>query len=127
VDCQGRLISRTELAEKAQRAGLNITARTLRYWASVGLIPKPVYGERGKALYPEALLDELRVIDKLRKPRSISAIKEWLEKPVIEELSVGEKRFQIIANLGKSFSQGREYSLKLTRCGQYVLSIKSGR
>jgi len=124
VTCQATLISRAELAAKAQAAGLNITVRTLRYWASVGLIPKPIYREHGKAYYPADLLHELSVIEALRRGRRVEAIKQWLKQPIIEELELGGKRFQIVANLGEFIAGNKRYVIKLTRCSAYLFSIK---
>lgn len=60
------LVSRAELAGRAQDLGLKVTERTLRYWAYRGLIPKPALRE-GRAYYSLSLLGDLRAIESLRR------------------------------------------------------------
>lgn len=68
----------------ARARGIDIGERTLRYWAQVGLIPKPlkVKGKGNRAFYPASLVDRLAAIKALRG-LSVEEIKRTLGRPVI--------------------------------------------
>jgi len=72
------LVSRGQLAELANQSGMNITERTLKFWAGRGLIPKPIIISR-RAHYPVSLLERLRIIESLRR-KSIAEMKDVAEQ-----------------------------------------------
>lgn len=76
MNCQeiaNKLVTRQELAKEARARGVNVTERTLRYWAMRGLIPKPVIKQR-RACYPLSLLETLEKIEPLRR-KTIEQVK----------------------------------------------------
>ena len=72
--CQEELVDRGKIAEMARSSGLNVSVRTLRFWASRRLIPQPIIVHK-KACYPISILESLRRIEALR-PKTIEQIKE---------------------------------------------------
>ena len=112
------LIHREELVSLAQREGLVLTSRTVRYWASMGWIPQPwrVEGEGFRAFYPKSLLKRLRVLAALR-PRRLRELKDNLSE--IETMQFGEEMFDVLPAIAQ-WERGN------TRCSLRMLSDGSG-
>jgi hypothetical protein len=71
-----KLVTRDSLARIARAEGMNVTDRTLRYWAMRGLIPKPIIKDR-KACYPISLISILRKIEPLRR-KTIEEVRDMV-------------------------------------------------
>jgi DNA-binding transcriptional MerR regulator len=71
------LITRAELARQAQIEGMNVTERTIRYWAGENLLPRPVRlrGHGTRAFYSTDLLEMVRALVALR-PAKIKSLRE---------------------------------------------------
>lgn len=78
VDSRMTVITRKELAKKAHDAGMNITERTLRFWAMKGLIPKPIIHNR-RAYYDDGLMEKLQLIESMRA-KSLQEMKDIVWK-----------------------------------------------
>jgi len=121
-DADDGFVSRAELSELAQKEGLNISVRTLRYWAQKGFIPRPTrkpgYGNR--AFYHKSLLERLRILAALR-PANIQALRR--DASAAEIMKFGESQFEIAAG-GTSWQEaGREFSMHRLANGQGILLI----
>lgn len=117
------LITRAELARRAQAEGLDVTERTIRYWAGQNLLPRPVRlrGQGTRAFYPVDLLDLVRALVALR-PAKIRSLREQVcemrAKPT-ELLEVGEQQFKVLSTPISWSGKGFEYRL-------YALADNSG-
>lgn len=117
------LITRKELAVLAQAEGLDLSVRTLRYWAQKGLIPRPtlIEGAGNVAFYPVALLERLRILAALR-PARIQALKSKLLAE--ETLDFGDKRFVVTPPLAQWQRNGSEYEIRFLANGAGMLLIQ---
>ncbi len=117
------LITRAELARRAQAEGLDVTERTIRYWAGRNLLPRPVRlrGRGTRAFYPVDLLNLVRALVALR-PARIKSLREQVcemqAKPA-ELLEIGEQQFKVLPSPISWSGQGFEYRL-------YTLADSSG-
>lgn len=100
------VITRAELARRAQAKGLDVTERTIRYWAGKDLIPRPVRlpGQGPRAFYPASLLDLIGAMVALR-PANIRLLREQLHEVQPDlaaqtaeshSLDVGGQQFEVL-------------------------------
>lgn len=106
----------------AQQEGLDISERTLRYWAKEKLIPPPEFNRDRRACYPISLIERLRLIDQLRQPRTLHGIKQMVEE--IETLKIGDRTFCIIRDLGEIESENHVYAIREIENGQYLVHVR---
>lgn len=67
------MMSRSEIAQTIEQEGFEISERTLRYWESVGLLPKAQRIGR-RALHNPAILGNVRLLAATR-PKAVAAIR----------------------------------------------------
>lgn len=117
------LIPRPELAALAQREGMTLTVRTLRYWAQQGWIPRPwrVEGEGLRAFYPKSLLERLRVLSAIR-PRRLQKLKAGLGEA--ETIQFGEETFSVLPAIARWERDGTEFSVQVLEDGTGMLLIQ---
>lgn len=117
------LVSRDELASIAREQGMELTSRTLRYWAKMDWIPKPwrVEGEGLRAFYPLSLLERLRVLSAIR-PQRLQALKESLG--ATETLQFGEDTFSVLPALVRWERGDTEFSVQMLEDGTGMLLIQ---
>lgn len=120
------VITRAELAQRAQDEGLDVTERTIRYWAGQNLLPRPIRlrGQGTRAFYPASLLDMVRALVALR-PAKIRSLREQLYEAQIRPTKLlgapetNGQRFEVLSTPISWSSQDFEYSL-------YTLADDSG-
>ncbi len=117
------LIHRNELVSLAQREGLVLTSRTVRYWASMGWIPQPwrVEGQGFRAFYPKSLLKRLRVLAALR-PKRLQELKENLSE--VETVQFGEETFDVLPAVARWERENTRCSLRMLADGSGMLLIQ---
>ena len=105
--------TRRELAQHCKALGLNIGERTIRFWESEGLLPRPIRlpGKGNRVWHDNKILERLKLIGALRRHRSLGGIKQLLEA------SDGA------ISLAKWRSSRFRYHLMLLPNGSYALSI----
>ena len=96
------LLSLEEVLEQAHQIGLEVSERTFRYYAVLGLLPSPVKRPEGDArvhYYPPEILDRLRQIRHLQaQGHSLKQVKKLLleassgdkQSPLLKALSEGQ-------------------------------------
>ena len=117
------LIPRDDLAALAQQEGMNLTVRTLRYWAGKGWIPKPwrVEGQGIRAFYPLSLLERIRVLSAIR-PKRLQAFKENLREA--EVIQFGEDTFSVLPAVAHWEREKTEFSIRMLEDGSGMLLIQ---
>lgn len=82
------LVTRAEVLAKAERLGLDVDLRTLRYWESEGVLPAPHVEKNGTpALYPWWIIDLVYLVRRLQDERqSLDRIRVEVRERV-EQLS----------------------------------------
>lgn len=120
------LIPRDDLAELARSEGMDITTRTLRYWAQRGWIPHPwrLDGEGHRAFYPKSLLERLRVLSAMR-PGRLKKIRDNIGDA--ETIQFGEDSFQVLPALVRWEREGTEFSARVLADGSGMLLIRKKR
>ena len=117
------LIPRDDLVTLAQREGMALTTRTLRYWASRGWIPYPwrVDGEGLRAYYPRSLLERLRVLSAIR-PGRLRSLRENIGEA--ETIQFGEDSFSVLPACASWERENTEFSLRMLEDGSGMLLIQ---
>ena len=118
------LVTRDELARLAQAEGLELTERTIRYWAKVGLIPHPrrVPGTGLKSFYPRSLLERLRVLAATR-PGAVKRLREG-KRGEVETVRFGTHEFRLLPELADWEEDGKVFSLRVLEDGSGFLLIQ---
>jgi len=117
------LVTRGELAELARAEGMDVTERTIRYWASEGLLPRPyrVAGEGTRSFYPMSLLDRLRVLCATR-PSRIKKLRRSIGKA--ETIHFGDDTFSVLPASAVWERDSTEFSLRMLEDGSGMLLIQ---
>ena len=117
------LVSRDELVRIAQGEGLDLSVRTLRYWAQHGLIPRPwrVEGEGLRAFYSLSLLKRLRVLASTR-PGSIKKIRDSISEA--ESLQFGRETFRVLPAIASWERRNTRFSVRMLEDGSGMLLIQ---
>lgn len=81
------MVTRDELARLARREGLDVTKRTIRWWAKEGFLPRPTWirGRGQRAFYPKRVLDLVRILAALRSS-NVREAREKLREHVLEDV-----------------------------------------
>lgn len=115
-------ITRAELVKRAQAEGLEVTERTVRYWATYNMFPRPfrldVDGHRKTAFYPVSLMPRLRAMIATR-PRVIKKVRDELMEGGLKIVRIGSHQFQVLPSMLEFEEDGY-------KCTLYKLADGSG-
>jgi DNA-binding transcriptional MerR regulator len=114
-----KMVAQGELLRMARAEGLPIKGRTLRFWATKGLIPYPsrIAGNGMRGYYPLSMLTRLRRICSLRK-RSLNEIKLIIEKEPIP------CTMRFIDDTGRPHEYTVLYTMSMEKIGDYVEEVR---
>ncbi len=117
------LVTRERLAEIAREEGLDLTVRTLRYWAQRKLIPRPwiVKGEGLRAFYPLSMMKRLRILSATR-PQKIKSIRDSVSEA--ESIQFGDEMFEVLPALARWERDNAEFSIRMLEDGSGMLLIR---
>jgi len=108
--------------------GLRISKRTIRHWAKLGLIPKPVvvsFGRYGaRAFYPEDALAHNATVYFMRNQK-LEERRRLLNQQVIEVLNYpGYPPLEIVEVLERVSKDGKTYTYKRLRSGGILVQAR---
>ena len=117
------LLSADELVDLANAEGMNISKRTLRYWAAEGLIPRPmrVSGEGIRSFHPRGTIERLRVLS-ATMPNRIRELRENVSEA--ETLQFGDRTFRVLPASVKWEGENTEFSVQMLEDGSGMLLVK---
>lgn len=113
-------VIRAELVRRAQAEGLDVTERTVRYWATNDMFPRPFRVEGcGKfAFYPVSLLPRLRAMVATR-PKVIKKLRNELMESGLRIVRIGDRQFKVLPSMLEFEDDGY-------KCTLYKLADGSG-
>jgi DNA-binding transcriptional MerR regulator len=112
-------ITRKELVRRAQAEGLDVEDRTIRYWATKDMFPRPYRLEGHKTpYYPASLLARLRVMVATR-PKVIKKIRDELMASGLQSVRIGDRKFEVLPSMFEFDDNGY-------KCTLYKLADGSG-
>jgi len=114
-----KMLTQQEVVKLLTQEGYRISVRTLRYWASKGIIPRPIlisngrYGLRG--YYPESILAEIRPLCK-KEGRRKDGVIEIIDWP-------GAKRLEVVEIIERKAVNGKIYVWKKLKDGGVIFQV----
>ena len=112
-------VTRVELVRRAQAEGLDISDRTIRYWATYNMFPRPYRLEGHKTpYYPVSLLAQVRAMVATR-PRVVKKLREELMKSGLKTVRIGDRQFEVLPSMFEFEDNGY-------KCTLYKLADGSG-
>lgn len=113
-------ITRTEMIRRAQAEGLEVTERTVRYWATSNMFPRPFRIEGGgkTAFYPVSLMPKLRAMVATR-PRVVKKVRNQLMERGLKIVRIGDQQFEVLPSM-------LEFQQDGYKCTLYKLANGSG-
>lgn len=114
------MITRDELARRAQGVGLDVTTRTIRYWADNGFMPYPkqLEGRGVTAYYPEEMLNWVQILASIR-PQRMQEIRNRLRERCrsgefsVRTVTLAGETFEVFPRLASWNEGGKKYDLYL--------------
>jgi len=113
-------ITRKELVRRAQAEGLEVKERTIMYWATENMFPRPfrIDGHGKVAYYPASIMAQLRAMVATR-PRVVKKLRNDLMKRGLKAIRIGERQFDVLPSMFEFEDEGY-------KCTLYKLADGSG-